>query len=428
MIKKLTVELLLTGNELMSGDVVDSNSAMIAQQLGQLGLEVSRRVTVKDDLDLLSQEIISQSQRADILIINGGLGPTIDDMTAQALAMAANSELEVHQLALEQLTKWCDYRGYPLNQANKKQAILPKGCDIITNKTGSAPGFSMILNGCAIYTTPGVPHELRTMLEQQISPIISQAFDLATTTDVSRFQVFGIGESTIQELVSNQLSDWPDDIELGFRAAMPMIEIKLTTDTEQGHQKKAQWQQKIEQLLGGHVVGADKTSLAQALVNTLTTKQKTVTFAESCTGGLMSSLITQVAGSSAVFHAGFVTYSNQIKTKIIGVPKQTLEAHGAVSPQVVLAMAKGALAQSESDYVVAVSGIAGPDGGSDEKPVGTVWLAYGDSQNITTLGLNIKMPRQAFQHYVAATGLDLIRRLVLDINDIPHYVSQRKIK
>ena len=428
MTKKLTVELLLTGNEIMSGDVVDSNSAMISQQLSLLGLEVSRRVTVKDNLSLLTEEIISQSRRADILIINGGLGPTIDDMTAQALAGAANTALVVHPLALEQLSQWCEKRGYPLNQANKKQAILPQGCDIIDNKTGSAPGFIVQLNGCAIYTTPGVPHELRTMLSEQISPIISQTFDLSSTTDVTKFQVFGIGESTIQERVSNQLADWPDDIELGFRAAMPLIEIKLTTDSEQGHRNKAHWQHKVKQLLGGHVVGDNKTSLGKALVTALAEKNKTVTFAESCTGGLMSSLITEVAGSSGVFHAGFVTYSNQIKSKVIGVAPQTLLDHGAVSEQVVLEMAQGALSMSESDYVVAVSGIAGPSGGSDDKPVGTVWLAWGDNSKMHSLGLCIAMPRRAFQQYVASVGLDLIRRLVLNINDIPYYVVQRQIK
>jgi len=428
MITKLTVELLLTGNELMSGDVIDSNSALIAQQLSQLGLDVSRRVTVKDDLSLLTQEIISQSQRADILIINGGLGPTIDDMTAQALADAANIPLEIHVQALEQLTQWCQRRGYQLNQANKKQAVLPKGCGIIDNKTGSAPGFTIKLNGCSIYTTPGVPHELRTMLSEQITPQISQEFDISSTTKVSRFQVFGIGESTIQQLINNELSDWPDDIELGFRASMPLIEIKLTTDTDLGHQKKAVWQHKIEQLLAGHVIGRNKTSLSKALVNCLSMKKKTLTFAESCTGGLMSSLLTQVSGSSEVFHAGFITYSNEIKTKIIGVPAQTIVEHGAVSEAVVIAMAQGALAQSGSDYVVAVSGIAGPTGGSDDKPVGTVWLAWGTENNIKTIGLLIDMPRTAFQQYVAAIGLDLIRRLVLNIIDTPNYVNQRQIK
>ena len=424
---KLKVELLLTGNELMSGDVIDSNSAVIAQQLKTLGLEISRRVTVKDDTDLLSQEIISQSQRADILIINGGLGPTVDDMTAQALADAAQLPLAIHQQALSQLTAWCEKRSYELNQANKKQAVLPQGCDIITNDSGSACGFHLRLNGCAIYTTPGVPSEMVTMIQQEIVPAIERDFKINSTTDVSRFQVFGIGESTIQQLVSEHLSDWPAEIELGFRASMPLIEMKLTTDTEQGHGIKALWQNKLEQLLGGHVIGQGKTSLAQALVEALQQQHKSVAFAESCTGGLMSSLLTQVSGCSEVFEAGFVTYSNAIKAKIISVSEHTLTQFGAVSSEVVLEMAQGALKQSGSDYVVAVSGIAGPGGGSIDKPVGTVWLAWGEQGNIQTIGLAVPLPRIKFQQYVAAVGLDLIRRHIIGITTPAYYIEQRAL-
>ena len=426
--KKIQVQLLLTGNEILAGDVIDSNSAMIASELKSLGLEVSRRVAVKDDLELLTAEIINQSKLADILIINGGLGPTVDDMTAQALAQAASLPLVIQPQALNELSAWCDLRGYELNQANKKQAILPQGCDIIHNRTGSACGFHLVLNGCAIYTTPGVPSELKIMLSEQILPTISQHFEITNTTDVSRFQVFGIGESTIQQLVSKELSDWPEDIELGFRASMPLIEMKLTTHTESAHAIKAKWQQKLQFLLGCHVIGSGQTNLAQALVNALSEQGKSVTFAESCTGGLMSSLLTRVAGCSEVFSAGFVTYSNSIKSKIIGVSEQTIAQHGAVSEQVVSAMARGALKQSGADYVVAVSGIAGPGGGSESKPVGTVWLAWGSADCINTVGLLIAMPRERFQYYVAAVGLDLIRRDVLSLTDEPHYVTQRRIK
>ena len=204
--------------------------------------------------------------------------------------------------------------------------------------------------------------------------------------------------------------------------------MKLTTHTESEHAIKAKWQQKLQFLLGCHVIGSGQTNLAQALVNALSEQGKSVTFAESCTGGLMSSLLTRVAGCSEVFSAGFVTYSNSIKSKIIGVSEQTIAQHGAVSEQVVSAMARGALKQSGADYVVAVSGIAGPGGGSESKPVGTVWLAWGSADCINTVGLLIAMPRERFQYYVAAVGLDLIRRDVLSLTDEPHYVTQRRIK
>jgi len=423
---KLNVELLLTGNELMSGDVIDSNSAFIAQELGSLGLEVTRRVTVKDDLVMLSEEISHQSKRADILIINGGLGPTVDDMTAAALAMAANVEIEQHPDAMAHLLDWCQRRNYELNEPNKKQAMLPKGCDVVLNETGSAVGFTMNIHGCQVYTTPGVPSELKHMLTNQILTHIQHKFSIQDTTHVSRFQVFGLGESTIQAIVNEHLSDWPDTIELGYRAAMPNLEIKLTTHHQQAHDEKPTWHKKLTDILGAHVIGEGKISMAKSLIDVLNTQQKKVTFAESCTGGLMSSFVTSESGSSNVFEAGFVTYSNAMKTKLIDVPPATLAEHGAVSEAVVKAMLIGALNKSGADVGVAVSGIAGPNGGSDDKPVGLVWIAWGDTKDVRTAALYLPLGRRYFQQYVATAGLDLIKRHLLEIQPPPQYLDTRK--
>jgi len=425
---KLRVELLLTGNELMCGDVIDSNSAFIAQQLATLGLEVTRRVTVKDDLDLLAEELVSQSKRADILIVNGGLGPTVDDMTAQALSLAAGVPIVCHPEALAHLEDWCQRRNYPLNEPNKKQAMLPQGCDIIANETGSAPGFLLALNGCLIYTTPGVPRELKKMLGNEIIPHIRANHALESDTQISHFGVFGIGESTIQEMVNNALPDWPSNIELGYRAAMPNIDIKLTSHDKAAHDIKPLWQQKLIDLLGAHVIGLGRTTMPQALVEVLASHHKSITFAESCTGGLMASQLTSIAGSSAVFEAGFVTYSNAIKTSVLDVKEATLLEHGAVSEQVVVQMLHGALAKSGADYGVAVSGIAGPGGGSDEKPVGLVWIAWGSAQLSQTAALYLPLGRQYFQQYVAAVGLDLIKRCVIGEKQPPAYLEARKAK
>lgn len=423
---KLNVELLLTGNELMSGDVIDSNSAFIAQELASLGLEVTRRVTLKDDLVMLSEEILHQCKRADILIINGGLGPTVDDMTAQALAMAAQVSIAQHPDAINHLLAWCERRNYALNEPNKKQAMLPHGCDVIPNETGSAVGFTMQLHGCRVYTTPGVPSELKHMMTHEILTHIVQTFSIADTTAVSRFQVFGLGESTIQALVNDHLSDWPNYIELGYRAAMPNLEIKLTTHHQQAHDDKAKWQKKLTDILGAHVIGEGKISMAKSLIDVLYAQQKHVTFAESCTGGLMSSFVTSESGSSSVFEAGFVTYSNAMKTVMIDVSPTTLYQHGAVSEPVVKAMLAGALEKSGADVGVAVSGIAGPNGGSDEKPVGLVWIAWGDINNVHTAALYLPLGRRYFQQYVATAGLDLIKRHLLDIQQPPQYLASRK--
>ena len=422
------VQLLLTGNELMTGDIVDSNSAMMAQVLKDIGLGVSRKVTVADDLTLLVNEITYMTSTSDILIINGGLGPTVDDLTAQALALAIGEELTQHPQALAHLTNWCQQRGAELNGPNLKQAILPKDCQIIANKNGSAVGFSVRYNDCDIYCAPGVPHELKTMLIDQIIPTISANLPIGLIADVTRLQVFGLGESSLQKMINEQLPQWPTAIDLGFRAGMPLLEVKLTTDTDEGLALKTIWQEKLAGVLGDHLIAEIKDkpkSLAEHLLNQLQQHNLQVTTAESCTGGLIASKLTEISGSSMNFEAGFVTYSNKMKTAMLDVPTDLFEQYGAVSEQVVVAMAKGSLVKSNADLTIAVSGIAGPNGGTKEKPVGTVWFAWGSIDDIKTQCLLLPYKRIKFQQFVAAIGLDLLRRYQQNLTATPNYITER---
>ncbi len=429
--KKPNVQLLLTGNELMTGDIVDSNSAMIAQQLKELGLDISRKVTIADDLAILVNEISQLAEHADILIINGGLGPTVDDLTAQALAKATNVKLTEHPKALEHLTTWCKKRRVKLSTPNLKQAILPQDCTIIPNNQGSAVGFKVNYLNCNIYCTPGVPRELKVMLTEQIMPDIAKSIPNKLILDVTRLQVFGLGESTLQKMVDDKLPDWPQSIELGFRAGMPLLEVKLTTTNQKAHDQKHIWQKKLIQILGDHVIAQinnEPLTLAKHVLLKLADNNLKITTAESCTGGLIASMITQEAGASALFEAGFVTYSNHMKTKLLGVQEQLLNNYGAVSHEVVIAMAQGALKNSSADLAIAVSGIAGPDGGSEKKPVGTVWIAWGSKNNLKSVCLLMPLPRHYFQKYIASIGLDLIRRELMDSQEIPYYIIERQRK
>ncbi len=424
----VNVQLLLTGNELMVGDIVDSNSSMIAQELKHLGLNIARKVAVADEISDLVDELKDMTQRANILIVNGGLGPTIDDLTAQALAQLLGVELTQHPLALAHITRWCEKRGFKLNQPNLKQTFLPSGCDIIANKYGSAVGFKMMVNNCHVYCTPGVPSELSTMLIEEIIPDIKSYVPNSLHYHVNRFQVFGIGESSLQKMLDEQCPDWPNDVELGFRASMPLLEVKLTTKSNLAAEQKAKWINRLHQLLGDHIVAEiDNKPLpfARHLQNLLLEKNAKITTAESCTGGMIASQITQIPGSSVVFEAGYVTYANHIKQQVLGVQSSTLNECGAVSKKTVIEMANGALANSAADYVIATSGIAGPDGGTDEKPVGTVWLAWGCVGNIKTVCLALPGNRYYFQHYVTAIGFDLIRRMLINSSEIPHYIKER---
>ncbi|MEQ8516876.1 MAG: competence/damage-inducible protein A, partial [Chromatocurvus sp.] len=224
------VHMLLTGSELMSGDTVDSNSAMVAQRLGELGITLERKVTLGDDLTALVKAIRGISTEADILIVNGGLGPTVDDLTAAALAEATGTVLAEDPRALAHIEAWCERRRMPVDAANRKQAWLPEGSDILPNATGSAVGMAMTLGHCRVLCTPGVPGELRDMLGPVIDDIQRRHPDIAAR-HVLRLQTFGLGESTAQQKVADSLPDWPSEVSLGFRAGAPQMEIKLTAAT-----------------------------------------------------------------------------------------------------------------------------------------------------------------------------------------------------
>ncbi|WP_448550403.1 CinA family nicotinamide mononucleotide deamidase-related protein [Thalassotalea fusca] len=421
----MKIQLLMTGNELMVGDIIDSNSAMIAKSLKQIGHNVCRKVTVADDFAMLVNEIKDMTQQAEVLIINGGLGPTVDDLTAEALARAADLPIATHEKALAHLQAWGQARNQQLTKANLKQAELPKGCNIIPNPVGSAVGFSLSLNNCQVYCTPGVPRELELMLNEQLIPDVDTQTDSYLT--IKRFSVFGIGESALQELIDQQIPQWPSTIALGFRAASPLIELKLTCTNKADVPSLELLAKQLKSILQAHIIEEVQTqprSLAQVLVELLTSRQEIIATAESCTGGLIASLLTEVSGSSAVFEAGFVTYSNRMKEHMVGVNHTTLAQHGAVSESVVREMVQGAIRESGSKYGVAVSGIAGPTGGSIDKPVGTVWIAWGTASDVRTQKMLICGERKYFQNSVAYRTLDLIRRFILNDTTKPHYTKR----
>lgn len=422
----LTIQLLLTGDELMSGATIDSNSAYISSQLLKEGYPTTRKVTIGDQFSNLVDNIHYMSKVADVLIINGGLGPTQDDLTAEALAKASHRPLLTHPDALTHLTNWCEKRGYKLNTPNLKQAILPEGVDILPNPTGSAVGLHMIFQNCHIYCTPGVPHELKTMLNESILPDIKKHFPLIDKTHTTHLYTFGLGESFIQKLIDEQLPNWPKEIELGFRAAMPLVELKLTSHSTNLLNKKEKWENRLRTLLGAHIISDSSPHLAEEVVKSLKLKSLKVTLAESCTGGLIASQITSVPGASNVFDLGIVSYSNKMKHKILDVEDDTLNRQGAVSKEVVIDMLKGALNLSGADLGVAVSGIAGPDGGTKQKPVGTLWIAWGYADKIETQLLYLPGSRQFFQQFAAAAALDLIRRTALNITEPPLWFKLRK--
>ena len=423
--RDLKVQLLLTGNEIMSGDTVDSNSALIARRLAELAVGVHRKVTVGDDIELLGNELAAMADDADLLIVNGGLGPTIDDLTAEVLASITGVGIAEHPEAVAHLEQWCGRRNLPLNAANMKQPMLPKGADIIANPIGSAVGFELMVGDCRVVCTPGVPGELAAMLDIILADL-ARRLERPVQRSILRLQTFGLGESTAQQIISDNIGDWPAEVELGFRAGAPQMEIKLTVDSTAALPARQHCREQLEELFGDHIIGEGDTLLAERVLQLLRERGATLTTAESCTGGLIASMLTRIPGSSDGFRAGFVTYADNIKHSVLGVDQEVLASEGAVSEAVVRQMALGAMERAGADYAIAVSGIAGPDGGSEEKPVGTVWLAWGGRDSLHTRCLRWPVERSLFQTMVAAAGLDMIRRTLLGLDSEPRYFSQRR--
>lgn len=424
----MKISLLLTGNELMSGDTVDSNSAYIAQSLKDLGLMPYIKKVVGDDVTLLVSSIQELSAVSDVLVINGGLGPTVDDLTALALSQAVGSPLTRNADAYLKLEEWANRRGFMLTESNLKQAELPAVCDIIDNPFGSAMGFRCEYNACLIICTPGVPSEFKPMVENHVLPLLRSVGGIGAKSHITRLRLFGITESGLQDIINEKFPNWPSDVELGFRVQSPVIEVKFATQGEQFLDLNHQWVEAFKKVFGDYIIGTNGTRLTQALNSALADKGMTVTTAESCTGGQIAAGITSEAGSSKVFEAGFVVYSNRMKQTVLNVPEHTLQAHGAVSEATVLAMAKGALDTSGADVAVSVSGIAGPSGGADDKPVGLVWIAWGTASNLMARQFILPLGRAGFQRSVKAIAMDLTRRHVLGLSTSIDYFSELKHK
>jgi nicotinamide-nucleotide amidase len=396
---------------------------MIAQALMLSGQKIAQKITLGDERERLMTALTESTQRAGVLIMNGGLGPTQDDLTAELVAAAAGVSLVLHPEAEQHVRSWCGERSIEPNDANLKQAWLPEGADLIHNPVGSAVGFAIEIAGTLVLTTPGVPSELRAMLPAVCARVTDRLGGGGLYR--LRLQTFGMGESTAQALIDNDAAAWPDDVVLGFRAGMPQLEIKLTAPADIPDVQRCR--QTLERLFGDHILGEEDTTLAGAVQKVLHAQDKKLVTAESCTGGLIASMMTAEAGASSVFEAGFVTYANNMKQSVLGVSEATLQTEGAVSEAVVQQMLRGALQRSQADIGIAVSGIAGPGGGTEDKPVGTVWLAWGTADEMHTWHTVLPTDRLMFQQLIAAAGLDLVRRQLLGLPRLPHYFTRRAI-
>lgn len=375
----MKVEILSTGDEVLTGAVVDTNSAHIAEKLTAAGMGVTRQSCVGDKIDDLVVVIRDISRRADVVVVTGGLGPTEDDLTAEAVAKAANVALVFNDTADQSIDAFFKKLKRARNVSDKKQAMMPEGAVCLDNVAGTAPGFISKINECHVICIPGVPSEMVHMLERSVIPYIQDLQgDRQTVNVVNTLSLFGLPEAEVGEKLKGLSNEFPD-IKLGLCARFPEIQIRLYAkgpDKNRIEQELNRTRAWVLERVGEHVFSHTGDSMAAEVGKLLRSTESTLAVAESCTGGLISSWITDVDGSSDYFLFSGVTYANQAKIDILGVSDQHLEQYGAVDEVIVKEMAEGARRAAGATYGLAASGIAGPTGGTAEKPVGTVCIGF----------------------------------------------------
>lgn len=408
----MKLEMICTGEEVLSGQIVDTNAAWFADTMMNHGIELQLRTTVGDRMDDLVNLFIERSKHADVILVNGGLGPTTDDLSAEALARALGEDLvedkDWHRHLLELFTK-ID-RKIPDNML--KQCLMPVSAIRVNNSEGTAPGFRAKLNKAWLFFTPGVPIEFKAMVEKEFIPFIEETYHPAQATRLHKLLTLGHGESFLAEKLDKM--SIPEGITLGYRPSAPHVEIKLFARGDRAIKQLPEFIKAVKNTLGTAVVTENCPSIAQAVHGMLLEKKLSLSIAESCTGGMLTSQLVEFAGSSAYLHQGLVTYSNQAKQKVLGVSAEILERFGAVSMETAKAMALNVRALSDSDYALATTGIAGPDGGSDDKPVGTVCIALASRNTCWVQTIQLKNRSRTIVRVMScAVALDMLRRAIL---------------
>ncbi len=408
----MKIHILTIGDELLIGQVIDTNSAKMAQFLLEIGAQVIGKTAVGDNMDDMLDALEIATRKADAVLITGGLGPTKDDMTKKALAKFFGVGFVFHQGTLERLNKILEKFDRPMTDALREQCFVPLNATVLTNKMGSAPGMWFEENGKAIVSMPGVPFEMEYLMEHEVLPRLQKRFNGLPTAHRTLLTA-GEGESMIAEYLKDFEENLPTYVKLAYLPAIGRVRLRLTvSDANEGFVRKT-LDEKFREMEGCLppvlIAGYDEDTLEGAIGETLRKRGLTLSTAESCTGGYLAHLITAVPGSSDYFLGSVVSYANEVKMRQLGVKEETLKAQGAVSEETVQEMVAGAIRLLQTDIAIATSGIAGPTGGTPEKPVGTIWLAVGNKECIVTKKLQLGKDRIRNIQYTAIHGLNMLR-------------------
>lgn len=404
----LSIAVLTIGDELLDGSLSDSNTARIATLLGAHGLALRESLTIGDREPDIITALLSLVKQQDVVIVTGGLGPTADDLTARAAAKAFNRRLVLNDEALQQIREYFVTLGRPMHPRNEKQAVLPQKVMVMPNRVGTAPGFILHQDGHDLFFLPGVPEEMIAMLEAEVLPHLRQRSSSHTRQQERVLRVFGLSEPKIEALIEQ--AGLGEEIRIAFGVEFPFVLLKLRAIGDAALARLEAAEAGARKVLGDCVVATGSDSLAAVVGRQLTAAGRSLALAESCTGGLVSTLLTEVPGASAFLSRSAVVYANQAKIDWLGVGSEILERDGAVSEACALAMAKGMRLAAGSDLALAVTGIAGPDGGSEQKPVGTVYLALAADGLEQAKGFRFGGNRQQIRLLAANMALDWLRR------------------
>jgi nicotinamide-nucleotide amidase len=413
----MLAEIITIGDEILIGQIVDTNSAWMAQTLNNIGIRVKQISSVSDDEQHIIDALQLAESRAEVILITGGLGPTKDDITKRTLANYFNMGFRRDQATLEQVSSIFAKVNRPMIELNRMQADVPDGCVVVPNRNGTAPGMWFNEHGKIFVSMPGVPYEMMYMMEEEVLPRLKAALNLPFIYHKTILTA-GIGESFLALRIAEIEAALPEYIKLAYLPKLGQVRLRLSgssRDEVQLHADIDRYSRMLADEVREFVVVEDDIPLEQAVMDIMKSRNLSLSTAESCTGGYIAHLMTKHPGSSAVFQGGAVTYSNELKISVLGVQASTLMEFGAVSEQTVKEMAVGALQNFKTDYAISVSGIAGPDGGTTDKPVGTVWIAVASIHGVEARKFTFGNKRTQNIERAAISALTLLlSRLKLD--------------
>lgn len=411
------VEIITIGDELLIGQVIDTNSAWIARSLNDIGAQVSRVVTIPDQADAIEQAISQATARASIVITTGGLGPTKDDITKRSIAHLMDVPLERHTPTYLHVERLTTRLGLPFNELNQAQALVPHGCQVLPNDIGTAPGMMFDTAGGGILVAlPGVPFEMKKIITDHLIPLIKTRFELRSVVHRT-MMTFGLAESEMARQIAPWEDSLPGDLHLAYLPNPRGLRLRLSAYDVQHDAALREIDSRfntLRSIIGPYMLGYEPASVESSLASLLVTLGRSVAVAESCTGGVISARLTALEGASAYYLGGVTSYSNAAKTAILGVNEHDIATHGAVSQTVAEQMADGARRRFGADYAIATTGIAGPTGGSEAKPVGTVCMAIAYDGGTQSRVMHFGELRQQNIERAAAHAIDMLRRHILE--------------